>query len=455
MINAKLQNIIDTKAAIGNAINNKGGTITSATPFYEYAPAIENLASGGATAYSTWVIQDENGAKYVPYNGYDAAANPTPNLSNMPFGFILNNSASETPVLNNTVMTISSNAPFQNNSAGINVAFMPFVGQAFYNGLILSLIVNNGNIFVGGQRGQNAIASVITKYNEDNLVAVANSNVYGAQIYNLAINNGFIYAGGSGNSTSGRDIKRYYESNLTFLDNSVSYGSIIRTMAINNGYIYVGGDALSGVNRGVSKFYESNLALVGNTVNFGGDIYSIAINNGFVYVAGIVNTTVKKFYEDNLAFVGNTASYGGSIYSIITNNGFIYVGGSNNRIQRFFEGNLARPATNNQSGLYGNWIETLSINNGFIYAGGRPRFSANRGISKFYENNLALVANTPQNYDRSIVTTAINNGYFYLGGYSAGTLLGDPITNYSFDKHLEQTDNLVDTPIYSINRVKE
>jgi len=46
MINAKLQNIIDTKSAIGNAIVNKGGTITGATPFYSYASQIDNISTG-------------------------------------------------------------------------------------------------------------------------------------------------------------------------------------------------------------------------------------------------------------------------------------------------------------------------------------------------------------------------------------------------------------------------
>lgn len=46
MINAKLQNIIDTKSAIGNAIVNKGGTITESTPFYSYASEIDNISTG-------------------------------------------------------------------------------------------------------------------------------------------------------------------------------------------------------------------------------------------------------------------------------------------------------------------------------------------------------------------------------------------------------------------------
>ena len=39
----KLQAILDSKAAIKTAINNKGGTLTDSTPLDEYATAINNL----------------------------------------------------------------------------------------------------------------------------------------------------------------------------------------------------------------------------------------------------------------------------------------------------------------------------------------------------------------------------------------------------------------------------
>lgn len=46
-IASKLQSIVDTKAAIKTAINEKGGSITDSTPFADYATAITNLPSGG------------------------------------------------------------------------------------------------------------------------------------------------------------------------------------------------------------------------------------------------------------------------------------------------------------------------------------------------------------------------------------------------------------------------
>lgn len=47
-IASKLQSIVDTKAAIKTAINEKGGSITDSTPFADYATAITNLPSGGS-----------------------------------------------------------------------------------------------------------------------------------------------------------------------------------------------------------------------------------------------------------------------------------------------------------------------------------------------------------------------------------------------------------------------
>jgi len=45
-IASKLQDILDCKDAIKTSINNKGGSITAATPLADYATAIDNLPSG-------------------------------------------------------------------------------------------------------------------------------------------------------------------------------------------------------------------------------------------------------------------------------------------------------------------------------------------------------------------------------------------------------------------------
>lgn len=50
-IQENLQKIINSKAAIKNSINAKGGTITDSTPLDEYSTAIDNLPSGGSDPF--------------------------------------------------------------------------------------------------------------------------------------------------------------------------------------------------------------------------------------------------------------------------------------------------------------------------------------------------------------------------------------------------------------------
>ena len=256
--------------------------------------------------YINWAVQDENDAKYEVYNGYDFASNPTPNLSNLPFNqWILNNSLNQTTVLNNVILTQSSNATFVDNSVGINVAFMPFVNNsANYGGLIVSVTTNNGFIYVGGFTD-----NTVQKFHEDNLAFVGNTVSYNLGIETIAVNNGFIYVGGGG-IISNATVRKYNESDLTFIDQTNSYGGPIRSVTINNGFIYVVGSSIqnSVANARVQKFNESDLTFVANTVNYGGTMESVKTNNGFIYVGGRTNQTVKKFYEqtDNLV---NTPVY--------------------------------------------------------------------------------------------------------------------------------------------------
>lgn len=50
-IQENLQKIINSKAAIKNSINAKGGTITDSTPLDEYSTAIDNLPGGASSPY--------------------------------------------------------------------------------------------------------------------------------------------------------------------------------------------------------------------------------------------------------------------------------------------------------------------------------------------------------------------------------------------------------------------
>jgi hypothetical protein len=402
MINAKLQNIIDTKSAIGNAINNKGGSITSETPFYEYAPAIENISTGGG-AYSTFVAQAQDNSLYTVYNGYDATTNPTPNLSNN-FAFnrwVLNNSATGSVVLSNVV--VGSNGTFNGPNITTNQSNIAFVMDSpSYGATIRQIKINNEFVYMVGGRD-------VRKYHEGNLAFISETaGNYIGDIQAVAINNGFIYYGGSSSTGLNQTIIKLNESTFGFVSNSPSFGATIFSLAINNGHIYAGGF------NNVAKYHESNLAFVGRTPSYGSTIFSITVNNGFIYAGGfnstIGNIDVKKYHEGNLAFVGNTGAYGGIIRAITTNDGFLYVGGETNQtIRKYYESNLAFVAN---SPTYGSVIQTLTTNNGFIYAGGNGGL-----VQKFYESNLTRLVNSTT-AGGTIFSIAINNGHFYAGGSS-------------------------------------
>jgi hypothetical protein len=510
MINAKLQNIIDTKSAIGNAIVNKGGTITGETPFFNYAAQIDGISTGtpqtifAASDGSKWsrtnavnltnvsnnvtsdfnywqpannstsdpilnvgtvganisgnirlvpvnqvniaqygniVAQDNNGAKYVGFNGYDFVTNPTPTGNTTFNRWLLNNSATGTVIFANTTITNGGTYNGPNTSSIPSESIIPFVGNtASYGGAIFSVATNNGFIYVGGQTNQR-----VQKFHESNLAFVGNTVDYGGIIFSVTTNNGFIYVGGTSNQT----VKKFYESNLAFVSNSNDYGGDIYSIKVNNGFVYAsGGFGTSG--NVVKKYHESNLVFVGNTASYGGFINSITINNGFIYVGGanssdsVANARIRKYGESNLAFVGNTANYGGTIWTITTNNGFIYAGGDTNRtIQKFGESNLTRVGN---TASYGATIQSIATSNGFIYVGGFTQSGVNRGVSKFYESNLSFVGNTV-NYGGDIFSVGTNNGFIYVSGG----------TNQTVQKFSNSGEEIIpdNQTYYTITKIKE
>jgi hypothetical protein len=470
MINTKLQSIIDTKSAIGNAIVNKGGTITSETPFFNYAAQIDGISTGTPQT----IFEASDGSKWALTN----VVNLTNVSNNVTYDFNrwqpANNGTSD-PILN--VGTVNGNISgniriVQVNQVNIaqysNIVINDTTGAKYvgYNGYdsqtnptptgnvvfnrwLLNnsasgtVIFANATIVNGGTyNGPNST----TTTNIANMAFINSTNTYGGGIRGLTTNNGFIYAGGD----TVRTLKKFHESNLAFVGNTASYGGDIYSVVTNNGFVYIATDALIAVkfhesnlafvgntpalggdmfamtiNNGfiytgtsssvVRKFHESNLAIVSNITDYGGPIRALTTNNGFLYVGGQTNQTVQKFHESNLVRVGNTVDFGGTILSVTTNNGFIYVGGSINRtVQKFYESNLAFVGN---TASYGGDIRSISTNNGFIYVGGDTLTATNRGVSKFYESNLALVGNTA-NYGGGITSVTTNNGFIYAGGFS-------------------------------------
>jgi hypothetical protein len=497
MINAKLQNIIDTKSAIGNAIVNKGGTITGETPFFNYAAQIDGISTG--TPQTIFAASD--GSKWALTNAVNLVNDAGNVTSDFNYWQPANNSTSD-PILN--IGTVGANisgnirvVPVNqvNIAQYVNIVINDTTGAKYvgYNGydsqtnptptgnttfnrwllnnsasgtiIFANTTITNGGTF----NGPNTIANIT------NLALINNTASYGGTVRAVFTNNGFIYAAGvtnqriqkfnesdlaraSGTNVSNdfggtifaitvnngfiyaggfvNRIQKFYESNLALVGNTGDTGSFVLTMKTNNGFLYAGGS--NGV---VGKYYESNLGFVGNTAAFGGAVRAITTNNSFIYAGGSNNEKVEKYYESNLASAGNTPNYGSTIFAITTNNGFIYAGGqTNQRIQKFNESDLARASGTNVSNDYGGTIFAITTNNGFIYAGGQT----NQTIQKFYESNLGFVNNTA-NYGGQIQTVKTNNGFIYVAGD----------TNETIKKFQEQGLSQESLTFYTATKIKE
>jgi hypothetical protein len=499
MINAKLQNIIDTKSAIGNAIVNKGGTITGETPFFNYAAQIDGISTGtpqtifAASDGSKWartnVVNLTNVSNNVTsdFNYWQPANNSTsdPILNIGTVGANISGNIRLVPVnqvniaqysnivINDTTgakyvgyngydsqtnPTPTGNTTFNrwllNNSASGTIVFAnaTIVNGGTFNGPNTSVneasmpFVNNTASYGGTVRGlttNNGFIYIggetnqtVQKFHESNLAFVGNTNSYGETIQTITTNNGFIYAGGS--ST----VKKFHESNLAFVGETPSYGGTIQSITTNNGVIYAGGygDAANGK---VQAFYESNLARAVNSAVYAvGYIEAVTVNNGFVFVGGYGSgfgaASVSQYHESNLAFRGNTASFGGVIFSLTTNNGFLYAGGGTNlTVQKFHEDNRVRVGN---TPSYGGPVRGLTTNNGFIYAGG----PTNQKVQKFYESNLTFVGIT-NDYGGTILRLTTNNGFIYA--------VGD--TNRTVQKFQEASITPELITFYNITTIKE
>jgi hypothetical protein len=439
MINTKLQSIIDTKSAIGNAIVNKGGTITSETPFFNYAAQIDGISTGTPQT----IFQASDGSKWALTNAVNLTNVSNNVTSDFNYWQPANNSTSD-PILN--VGTVGANisgniqlVPVNqvNISQYVNIVATDIDGAKYegFNGfdqitnptptgnttfnrwllnnsatgtvIFANTVITNGGTFNGSN----------TSVNEASMSFVGNTANYGDLIFSVTTNNGFIYVGGFGPSFANGNVSKFHESNLALVGNTASYGGGIVSVTTNNGFIYAGGFS----NQRVQKFHESNLAFVGSTNNYGGTIQSITTNNGFIYAGGQDNRTVQKFHESNLAFVGNTASYGATVLKVTINNGFIYAGGAKGvgKIKQYYESNLVFVNETTNIGE----IESIAINNGFIYAIGviGDFGSYNGSVRKFYESNLVQIDNTA-GFGYALNTITINDGFIFTGGQTNQTV---------------------------------
>jgi hypothetical protein len=400
MINAKLQNIIDTKSAIGNAIVNKGGTITSETPFFNYAAQIDGISTGSVLTGNATVGEVFNGQTF-----YSNDAN-----TQLTGTFVFDGNATVANVetgrtffaTNGTKLTGTLVPATPSTIDGTDESFMPYItaSNLYDSSGLQAITANNGFVFAS------FTSQILRKFNGSNLDFVTNTSVNaGGVIYNLATFNGSVYVGAG---FSDGFVRRYSESTLEIEDNSANYGTFIYAIAANNGSIFFGGSTPSTIIK-----TTADLSTIGNTDSYGGTIRAIAINNGFVYAGGVTTRTVRKYHESNLAYVGETANYGGTIRSIAISNGFIYAGGeATQTVTQYHESNLAF-AANTIS--YGSNIHSIKVDNGFIYAVGTQLVNSAALIRKYYESNLAFIANSAS-YGGELLAMDIKGNNIYIGG---------------------------------------
>jgi hypothetical protein len=419
MINAKLQNIIDTKSAIGNAIVNKGGTITGETPFFNYAAQIDGISTGTPQT----IFAASNGSKWAltnVVNLVNSAGNVTHDFNRWQPA---NNSTSD-PILNigtvganisgnirivqvnqvniaqyvNIVATAPNGAKYVGYN-GYDLTTNPTpTGNTTFNRWLLNnsasgtVIFANATFVNGGiYNGPNAVI------NETNLARIGNTVNYNGEIEALLVYNGFIYAGGAQ-----QVISKYHEGNLAFVGNTPSYGGGLRGIVGNNGFIYAGGVTSTTI----KKYHEGNLAFVSASANYGGAIRAIALNNGFIYAGGATTNRLRKYHESNFSYVGETSA-GGTITSIDTSDGFVFYTDFTN-VRKVWESNLSSNATITN----GNSLQTITTNNGFVYTGDG---STNRVVRKYHATNLGFIQNTAD-YGGCITSIVTNNAYLYVGG---------------------------------------
>jgi hypothetical protein len=399
MINAKLQSIIDTKSAIGNAIVNKGGTITSETPFLNYATEIDNISTGS--------VLTGNATTNVVFNGFTFYGNDA--NTQLTGTFVFDGNAATTDVstgktfyaTNGTKLTGTADlasAPTTNEEIMAVIDAYPKGAMVLTShALTMDHKLNNGFLYVGRNNDNNFL-----KINVANMSLVNNLPNYGYRPEVITIFNGSVYFAGVGSYGNGT-VQKIYEGNFTKHTNSSNFGQG-RAIASNNNFIYV---AIG--NNSIVKLHASNLVLSASSAVY--DIHTnIVVNNGFVYASyGFPDRNIRKFHESNLVLVSNGVGLGVTGIYMAINNGFIFAtGGSsgvNGQLRKIYESNLTVDSV--LSNTHEGGARGVAINNGYVYA------SSDNVAFKVFESNLAYVTNVIYPYRTLAQGLEYFNNYIY------------------------------------------
>jgi hypothetical protein len=383
MINTKLQNIIDTKAAIGNAIVNKGGTITSSTPFYNYAAEIDNLETGGGgglVTFGGWAIQDVNGVKYETYNGYDYVTNPTPNPNDyLDFNFWrINNNTTRELISNDAIMLTTTRNFAGEGTISLNIANMS------------PIIIKNTFSEVGGR------------------------------IKSIAFDNGFLYLAANNSSPTDRSIAKY-DSNLNFIEkgppinNIALTASLFEFLKIKEDFIYVS----TSFEPRIFKIHKGNLTFATSSVNHFGNIWSFDLDSNYVYLGH--GNNLKRYWKDNLINTGLATPTGlPNITRVIVDNDHLYVyhNGTSNvttTIRKYNKENFELLQSINEWWTPNSASGNMTLEGDFIYA-----ITATQ-LHKLYKENLTVVANVSSSFGIA-PRVWYNNNFIYTSNNGAATI---------------------------------
>jgi hypothetical protein len=397
MINTKLQSIIDTKSAIGNAITNKGGTITTNTPFFNYAAQIDGISTG--TPQTIFAASD--GSKWALTNAVNLVNDAGNVTSDFNYWQPANNSTSD-PILN--VGTVGANI-----SGNIQLVPVNQVNIAQFENIVINDTTGAKYVgYNGYDFSTNPTPTGNTTFNR----WLLNNSASGTIVFA----NTTVVSGGTFNGPN----STINTSQLNLISN-VTFGSGVNTIVTNNGILFAGGLNVS-TNRSIASYHESNLVQIstaGNFPSFG--LANISLENGFVYGVGgsFSNSPLRKYHESNLVFVSEANTGNRESTSSVAKDNFVYVGTTGStavaKVQKFHAGNLVRIAN---SPLYNaDRLRTIAVNNGFVFAAGGP----NKGISKYHESNLVFNASSPIYGEfGDILILQISNGFVYAGGTYPG-----------------------------------
>jgi hypothetical protein len=435
MINTKLQSIIDTKSAIGNAIVNKGGTITSETPFFNYAAQIDGISTGtpqtifAASDGSKWALTNAvnlvNDAGNVThdFNYWQPANNSTsdPILNIGTVGANISGNIRLVPVnqvnisqYGNIVAQADNGAKFVGYNGYDSQTNPTPSGNVTFNRWVLNNSASGTVIFANATFGNNGTFNgPNSTFNQSSMpFSLRSTNIVRSTARAIAINNSFLYIR---ESSSERLLKLHLDNLANTFTFGQSFGGDVNGLVTNNSFLYIGGTRIF-----VQKQHESNLALSANgpSTPSSSQINAIAINNGYVF-AGLSGSphTIVKYHESNLVQVANSPTYGNGLNDLAINNGYIYAVGFNRTINQYHEGNLAFVT----SVVYNStsFVNAVAISNGFVYAGGGDGLNT---VRKYHESNLVFVSET-NTYGTAITSIKLDNEFIYVGGQQPTNLI--------------------------------